>query len=87
MPMSPCIRWRSRDEAVDPSARESAATIIAMAHNLNLTVIAEGVETPEQLAFLTSQGCPTYQGYLFGRPLSAEEFAKLASTYSPRPSN
>lgn len=49
-------------------------TIIGMAGNLGMDVIAEGVETEEQRDLLISYGCPTYQGYLFGRPVSLEEF-------------
>ncbi|WP_309123178.1 EAL domain-containing protein [Paenibacillus sp.] len=48
-------------------------TIISMAHNLNLRVVAEGVETKEQLIFLQRQLCDEAQGYLFQRPVSAEE--------------
>ena len=51
--------------------------IISLAHSLRLTVVAEGVETEEQLAFLRAQGCDTIQGYLFSRPLPAEAFARL----------
>ena len=47
--------------------------IIAMGHALGLEVIAEGVETPEQRAFLFKQGCLLYQGYLFGRPVAVGE--------------
>lgn len=53
------------------------ATIIAMAHHLGFKVLAEGVETPEQLAFLQEHGCDRYQGYLFSKPLPADDFAKL----------
>ncbi len=49
-------------------------TIIAMAINLDLDVIAEGVETEEQRSFLERSGCQVYQGYLFGRPVPIEEF-------------
>ncbi len=48
------------------------ATILSMAHNLGLSVIAEGVETPTQLAHLQDAHCTEYQGYLLGRPLPAE---------------
>lgn len=56
---------------------EIAATIIAMGHTLGLKVLAEGVETPEQLAFLRERHCDTYQGYIKSRPLPAKEFANL----------
>jgi len=56
---------------------EIAATIIAMGHTLGLKVLAEGVETPEQLAFLRERHCDTYQGYIKSCPLPAKEFAKL----------
>ena len=48
--------------------------IIAMAHTLNLKVVAEGVETREQMEFLQQKGCEIGQGYLFNKPLSPEQF-------------
>jgi hypothetical protein len=49
-------------------------TILAMSHGLNIKVVAEGVETPEQLRFLRRRRCDEAQGYLFARPISAAEF-------------
>lgn len=65
-----------RDIPQDQSDMEIAATIIAMARNLNLRVIAEGVETRSQLDFLIRQGCHGHQGYLLGHPLAAGDFAR-----------
>lgn len=56
---------------------EIAATIIAMGHTLGFKVLAEGVETAEQLAFLQTKGCDMYQGYLASPAVSAEAFEKL----------
>ena len=54
-------------------------TIIGMANNLGVAVIAEGVETEAQRACLERFGCPTYQGYLYGRPVPLHEFEVLAT--------
>ncbi len=62
------------DLATDRSDKAIVRTIIAMAQNLNLDVIAEGVETDEQRQILQSMGCTHYQGYLFGRPVPIDEF-------------
>jgi EAL domain-containing protein (putative c-di-GMP-specific phosphodiesterase class I) len=48
-----------------------------LAHTLGLAVIAEGVETEEQLLFLADIGCHAYQGYLFSRPLLPDAFEKF----------
>ncbi len=66
-----------RDLALDSSDRAIVRTIIAMAHGLILDVIAEGVETEDQLQFLQQEGCTQYQGYLFGRPVPIEQFEEL----------
>ncbi|TAK60344.1 EAL domain-containing protein [Methylobacter sp.] len=52
-------------------------TIIGMAKNLDMEVIAEGVETEQQRDFLQRNGCTRYQGYLFGKPVPLEEFEQL----------
>lgn len=54
-----------------------ASAIIAMAHELGLVVVAEGVETPVQRRYLVAHGCDILQGYLFGKPQSAEAFTRL----------
>ncbi|MCK9396437.1 MAG: EAL domain-containing protein [Methylobacter sp.] len=56
---------------------EITATIIAMGHILGFKVLAEGVETQEQLVFLWKKGCDTYQGYFASKPVTAEDFAEL----------
>lgn len=66
-----------RDLTTSANDTEIAAAVIAMAHNLKLDVIAEGVETEEQLAFLRQRRCDEMQGYLFSRPVPATEFATL----------
>jgi diguanylate cyclase (GGDEF)-like protein/PAS domain S-box-containing protein len=60
------------DITTDPDDAAITSTIITMAHSLQLKVVAEGVETPEQLAFLRAQHCDEIQGYWFSRPLTAD---------------
>mgnify|MGYP001805865418 CR=1 FL=1 len=60
--------------------------VVGMAHGLGLTVVAEGVETVPQQRFLESVGCDLLQGYLFGRPMSAHDFAqRLMAQDQPAP--
>ena len=66
-----------RDIATDPNDAVMVRTIIDMAHNFRLNVIAEGVETEAQLAFLKQHGCTAYQGYLFSKPVTLDIFEAL----------
>jgi diguanylate cyclase (GGDEF)-like protein len=66
-----------RDMTSDSSDAIMVKTIIDMAHNFGLSVIAEGVETREQLLALQEKGCSAYQGYLFSKPLPLEQFDAL----------
>jgi diguanylate cyclase (GGDEF)-like protein/PAS domain S-box-containing protein len=63
-----------RDITEDDNDRAIVRTIIAMAHSMDLEVIAEGVETEEQKQLLAQAGCTLYQGYLFGKPVGIEHF-------------
>ena len=66
-----------RDIPSDSNDMEIIKAIIALGHALNMTVIAEGVETREQHDFLAGHGCDVYQGYLFSPPLPAGEIEQL----------
>lgn len=60
-----------------------ASAIIAMAHELDLLVIAEGVENEIQARYLAEHGCDQFQGYLYGRPQTAEQFVERLSALRP----
>ena len=60
----------------DKDDMEITAAIIAMAHKLNLDVVAEGIETDEQWSFLKKNSCDVGQGFLFSKPLAAEDLLK-----------
>jgi diguanylate cyclase (GGDEF)-like protein/PAS domain S-box-containing protein len=66
-----------KDMTTDPDDKAITQAIISMAHSLKLAVVAEGVETQEQLGILKSQGCDIIQGYLFSKPISADEIPPL----------
>ncbi len=66
-----------RGMLTEPDDAEIVSAIIGLAHRLKLRVVAEGVETADELAFLRSQGCDELQGYYFSKPLPADDFAEL----------
>lgn len=75
-----------RDVHINTSNAAIANAVIAMAHSLNLKVLAEGVETQEQLDFLRQRGCDELQGFYFSRPISPIDFEKLAAAWRARQS-
>ncbi len=72
-----------RDIAHDPDDAAIVSTIISMARNLKLKVVAEGVETDKQLAFLNQHGCDQGQGYYFSRPMTHDAFFTYFERYIP----
>jgi diguanylate cyclase (GGDEF)-like protein/PAS domain S-box-containing protein len=66
-----------RDINKDPESATVTEAIISLGHSLKLKVIAEGVESAEQLEFLRLRGCDEFQGYYFSRPIAAEQFTAL----------
>jgi diguanylate cyclase (GGDEF)-like protein/PAS domain S-box-containing protein len=74
-----------REVPKDAEDRAIAEAIIAMGKTLSLTVVAEGVETPEQQAFLRERACDEMQGYYFSTPVTPQEFAALFRAYRPTP--
>jgi EAL domain-containing protein (putative c-di-GMP-specific phosphodiesterase class I) len=72
------------DLATDPDDAVIVQAIIALGHKLGLRVVAEGVETEEQLDYLRRSGCDEMQGYLFGAPMIASEFAALLAREDER---
>lgn len=70
-----------------PKNRAIIKSTITLGHQLNMQVIAEGVENPEELAFIHAEGCDIYQGYLFSPPVSASEFTALLKKQLNKHSN
>ena len=76
---------RSFVNGVERGGRDGAlaAAIIALAREFGLSVVAEGVETPEQALFLIRHGCPVQQGFWFSRPVPCDDFAQLLRSGLP----
>jgi diguanylate cyclase (GGDEF)-like protein/PAS domain S-box-containing protein len=83
LPLSRIKIDRSFVQKITDNAEDAAIvrSLIAMAHNLNLAVIAEGVETDAQAAFLLNEGCEEAQGFLYAAPLPASEFEEYLERY------
>ncbi|MEO6696929.1 MAG: EAL domain-containing protein, partial [Gammaproteobacteria bacterium] len=71
-----------RDISINPDDAAITKTIISMAHDLGLRVVAEGVETQEQENFLRLHHCDEMQGYLFSKPVLAEQVEVLLKDIS-----
>ena len=72
-----------RDISTDPGDAAIATAVITLAHSLRLKVVAEGVETPEQLAFLSERKCDRVQGYLLSQPIADDRCADLLARHDP----
>jgi len=72
------------DVLTDPNDASIAQTIVALGRGLGLAVIAEGVETEAQKNFLLQAGCETYQGYLFSKPIPADQFDRYIQSLRPQ---
>ncbi|WP_305042919.1 EAL domain-containing protein [Geoalkalibacter sp.] len=72
--------------AHDPDSATIAVSIIALAHRMGLKVVAEGVENEAQLGYLQRHGCDEIQGFLFSRPVPAEDFAAMLRNHKSLPS-
>jgi EAL domain-containing protein (putative c-di-GMP-specific phosphodiesterase class I) len=74
---------RSFIHAMTAADASIVKAIIALGHSLGLRVVAEGVETAEQLAYLAARDCDEVQGYLFSKPVPADEFTRLLLEHTP----
>jgi diguanylate cyclase (GGDEF)-like protein len=68
-------------DAITSAGDTIVDAVIALGHSLHLKVIAEGVETADQLAYLARRGCDQIQGYLFSKPIPADDFARLVRSH------
>ena len=75
--MTPTPRRPVRQITTAPDETSIVSAVIGMGQSLKVRVVAEGVETKEELAFLQAQQCHEAQGFYFGRPVPPQQFAKL----------
>jgi len=73
----------TRDIGTDANGTAITCAIIALGNSMRLRVVAEGVETPDQQRFLIDNGCHSMQGYLFSRPIAADDFSALLERHLP----
>jgi len=66
----------------DPNDEQICRTVIALARNLQMQTLAEGVEQPHEGEFLRAEGCDLVQGYLYGRPMPASDFERWLAARS-----
>lgn len=66
----------------DSSSTTIVKTLLGLAQNMDLIVVAEGIEVPEQHAFLQAHGCPRYQGYLYSKPLPLQDFVAFVQRHN-----
>lgn len=72
-----------QDLTTSPTARALTVSVLSIAHSLGMVVVAEGVETSGQQQWLQAHGCPVMQGYLFGKPLPADELEAWLCAQAP----
>jgi EAL domain-containing protein (putative c-di-GMP-specific phosphodiesterase class I) len=72
-----------RNMAQDPNDAAIVRAIVTLGHSLDLVVVAEGVETADQLAKLREEGCDEVQGFYFGRPMPARDFHQVLAGEVP----
>jgi EAL domain-containing protein (putative c-di-GMP-specific phosphodiesterase class I) len=73
-----------RDIGADHQSTTITGAIVALAHSLNKSVVAEGVETTDQAEYLLAAGCPVMQGFLYGMPMPPADFAELLAAADDR---